>query len=51
LVGNVVANIVLVPTLGISGAAAAYLVTETVLLVAFFAVLRRAPQAAVKPAT
>jgi O-antigen/teichoic acid export membrane protein len=44
LVGNIVANIVLVPTFGIRGAALAFLITDTVLLVAFFASLRRAPE-------
>jgi O-antigen/teichoic acid export membrane protein len=39
LVGNVVGNLVLVPALGIRGAALAFLITETILLVAFFAVL------------
>lgn len=46
LVGNVALNIALVPTIGIRGAALAYLITDVVLLVAFFASLRRKPEAA-----
>ena len=39
LVGNIVANIVLVPAIGIRGAALAFLITDTGLLVAFNAAL------------
>jgi O-antigen/teichoic acid export membrane protein len=49
LVGNVVANLALVPTIGIRGAALAFLVTDTVLLVAFFGSLRRPPERAPAP--
>jgi len=39
LVGNVVANLVLVPTIGIKGAAVAFLITDVALLAAFYAAL------------
>jgi O-antigen/teichoic acid export membrane protein len=39
LVGNVVANLLLVPAVGIRGAALAFLITDTVLLAAFYAAL------------
>jgi O-antigen/teichoic acid export membrane protein len=51
LVGNVVANVALVPTLGIRGAALAFLVTDAVLLVAFSRSLGRAQEPEPAPAT
>jgi len=39
LVGNVIANIALVPAIGIRGAAVAFLITDTVLVAAFYAAL------------
>ncbi len=39
LVGNIIANIALIPAIGIRGAAVAFLVTDTVLLAAFYAAL------------
>jgi O-antigen/teichoic acid export membrane protein len=42
LVGNIVANVALVPAIGIRGAAVAFLITDTILLVAFYASLPRA---------
>jgi O-antigen/teichoic acid export membrane protein len=39
LAANVVANVVLVPAIGIRGAALAFLITDSILLVAFYAVL------------
>ncbi len=41
LVGNVVANVALVPAIGIRGAALAFLITDTILLAAFYAALPR----------
>ncbi len=49
LAGNVIANIALVPTIGIRGAALAFLFTDTVLLIAFFASIRRPPEPAAAP--
>ena len=46
LVGNIVANVALVPAIGIRGAAVAFLITDTILLVAFYASLPRAAVAA-----
>jgi len=46
LVGNIVANVVLVPLLGIRGAAVAFLLTDTILLVAFYGALPGASVAA-----
>ncbi len=43
LVGNVVGNVVLVPLIGIRGAALAFLITETLLLIAFFGALPASP--------
>jgi len=42
LVGNVVANLVLVPTIGIKGAAVAFLITDVALLAAFYTALPKA---------
>jgi O-antigen/teichoic acid export membrane protein len=39
LAANIVANLILVPTIGIKGAAAAFLITDTILLVVFYASL------------
>ena len=36
LVGNIVANVILVPAIGIEGAALAFLITDSILLVAFY---------------
>ena len=47
LVANVVANLVLVPTIGVTGAALAFLLTETALVVAFAFAL--SPEPAVRP--
>jgi O-antigen/teichoic acid export membrane protein len=49
LVGNIVANVVLVPLMGIRGAAVAFLITDTILLVAFYSALPGTPVEA-KPA-
>ena len=49
LVGNIVANIVLVPSIGIRGAAVAFLITDSILLVAFYATLPRTAVAAAAP--
>jgi O-antigen/teichoic acid export membrane protein len=46
LAGNVLANLVLVPMIGINGAAGAFLVTDAALLVAFYTAL---PKSAVGP--
>jgi O-antigen/teichoic acid export membrane protein len=43
LIGNVVANVVLVPAIGIRGAAVAFLITDTILLAAFYAALPGTP--------
>lgn len=48
LVGNIVANVVLVPAIGIEGAALAFLITDSILLVAFYTALPG--QAVVAPA-
>jgi len=53
LVGNIVANVVFVPLLGIRGAAVAFLLTDTILLVAFYSALPGTPavaEPAVSPA-
>jgi O-antigen/teichoic acid export membrane protein len=47
LAANIVANLILVPTIGIKGAAAAFLITDAILLVVFYASL----PAATSPAT
>jgi len=46
LVGNIVGNVVLVPLLGIRGAAVAFLITDTILLLAFYNALPGARTAA-----
>ena len=54
LVGNIVGNVVLVPLLGIRGAAVAFLITESILLVAFYRALPGMPavaQPAASPVT
>ncbi|HEX3826562.1 MAG TPA: oligosaccharide flippase family protein [Sporichthyaceae bacterium] len=43
LVGNVLANLLLVPSIGVKGAAVAFLVTDAALLVAFYTALPKAP--------
>jgi O-antigen/teichoic acid export membrane protein len=42
LAANIIANLILVPTIGIKGAAAAFLITDAILLVVFYASLPRA---------
>jgi O-antigen/teichoic acid export membrane protein len=46
LVANVIANLILVPTVGMEGAAEAFLITDVALLAAFYAALPKAEAAA-----